>query len=81
MSLAVENNDTEIADNLLIKNDIDVNICSTYECCQTKKTNNVENSNCDKKILTPLFVAIQNKNVKIVDHFYFTLKLIWIIYA
>lgn len=68
LNLAVENNDIEIVDFLLMKNDIDANICSEYDYCNKKKTDNVETSSVAKKILTPLFVAIKNKNVIIVDH-------------
>lgn len=66
--LAIENGDNNIVDFLLMKNNINVNEPSENIKCNKYKDNSGEISNEKKELLSPLFLAIQKNNVKIVDH-------------
>lgn len=67
LSLAVENDDAEIAELLLMKENTDVNALSEYKSEYSIKENNVENKNGTEENLSPLFVAVQKNNQKIVE--------------
>lgn len=67
LSLAVENEDVEIVELLLARENIDVNIPFEYKSNYTIKKNNSERQSETVKILSPLFVAVQKDNDRIVE--------------